>query len=297
MPVLDWACTPRDLAVSCGQRGNGHMSSIALNVLIVGAHPDDPDLKAAGVAALYSQRGHRVKMLSLTNGDAGHYEMGGAPLAWRRREEAVAAGACVGAEYVTLDNHDGRLMPSLENREQVIRIIREFKPDLVMAPRPYDYHPDHRCVAQLVQDAIYLVTVPNIVSDVPHLRKMPVAVYLMDAFQRPYPFVPDVVVGIDEVVGKKLDALNCHVSQMYEWLPYNRQDETKVPEDPQERRAWLYRWLEPRFRRTADLYRDKLIELYGEEKGKEIEYAEAFEASEYGTSLTGENLHTLFPFF
>lgn len=273
------------------------MATDHVKVLIIGAHPDDPDSAAGGVAALYSQQGHQVKMVSMTNGDAGHYEMGGAPLAWRRRKEAAEAGACLGCEYITLDNHDGALLPTLQVRCQVIGIIREFEPDLIMTHRLCTYHPDHRYTGQLVQDALYMVTVPNVVSHVPHLRVNPVAVYLWDRFRRPYPFTPDVVVGIDEVLEKKLDALHCHTSQMYEWLPYNRGTLDQVPKDAAKRRSWLRESREPRARQIADLYRDRLIELYGGEKGKQIRYAEAFEVCEYGASLSDANLKTLFPFF
>jgi LmbE family N-acetylglucosaminyl deacetylase len=273
------------------------MPSNPLRVLIFGAHPDDPDFSAGGVAALYSRRGDVVKMVSLTNGDAGHHEMGGAPLAWRRRAEAAAAGAQLGAEYITLDIHDAALLPTLENRQQVIAVIREFQPDLVMVHRPNDYHPDHRYASQLVQDASYLLTVPNVVSHVPHLRIMPTIVYTWDHFQKPYPFQADVVVAIDEVIEQKLDALHCHTSQVYEWLPYNGRYLDQVPATPDERRAWLGQQRSYRFRQAADLYRDKLVAVYGEERGRGIQHAEAFEACEYGTPLSDENRGRLFPFF
>jgi LmbE family N-acetylglucosaminyl deacetylase len=271
--------------------------SDSLRVLIFGAHPDDPDFSAGGVAALYSRRGDVVKMISLTNGDAGHHEMGGAPLAWRRRAEAAAAGAKLGVEYITLDIHDGALLPTLENRYQVIAEIRSFRPDLIMVHRPNDYHPDHRYASQLVQDASYMVTVPNVVAHVPHLRAMPVIVYTWDRFQKPYPFQADVAVAIDEVIEQKFDALDCHVSQVYEWLPYNAQILDQVPAMPAARRAWLGQQRSGRFRQVADLCRDKLIEGYGEARGRQVQYAEAFEACEYGTPLTAENRRHLFPFF
>lgn len=273
------------------------MANQTLNILIFGAHPDDPDYVAGGTAALYARLGHKVKMVSLTNGDAGHHEQGGAPLAWRRREEAANAGKALGVEYITLDIHDGALLPSLENRNMVIAIIREFKPDLITVHRPNDYHPDHRYTSQLVQDASYMVTVPNVVSHVPHLRTMPVIAYTFDNFQKPYPFQADVVVAIDETVEQKVDALHCHTSQMYEWLPYNGRYLEEVPTDLSARRAWLRQRQDARLRRAADVHRDKLIALYGEEKGRQVQYAEAFEACEYGTPLTKDNLKTLFPFF
>ena len=268
-----------------------------LNVLVFGAHPDDCDIKAGGIAAQYVQQGHRVKFVSVTNGDAGHHEMGGAPLAQRRYAEAQAAAEVIGIEYELLDNHDGELMPTLENRYQIIRTIREFQPDLIMTHRPNDYHPDHRYTSTLVQDAAYMVTVPNICALTPHLEKNPVIVYLSDGFRKPYPFTPDVVVGIDAVIAQKIDMLHCHVSQFYEWLPYNGGTLDTVPADASERRAWLAERLLNRFRDTAEKYRDLLITLYGKKSGRKIVYAEAFEACEYGTSLTAENIPTLFPFF
>ncbi len=280
------------------QTSNTDLQTIPLNILVFGAHPDDCDIKAGGVAALYLQQGHRVKFVSVTNGDAGHHEMGGGPLAQRRYAEAQAAAEVIGTlEYELLDNHDGELMPTLENRYKIIRTIREFRPDLIMTHRPNDYHPDHRYTSTLVQDAAYMVTVPNICALTPHLRKNPVIVYLSDGFMKPYPFTPDVVVGIDAVVEQKIDMLHCHVSQFYEWLPYNGGTLDTVPTDESARRAWLAERLLNRFSDTAEKYQDLLIALYGEEAGAQVKYAEAFEGCEYGASLTAENIPTLFPFF
>ena len=267
-----------------------------LNILIFGAHPDDPDFYSGGTAALYAKNGHHVKMVSITNGDVGHHEIGGAPLAWRRRQEAAEAGKCLGGEYITLDIHDGGLLPTLENREMIIALIREFEPDLIVVHRPNDYHPDHRYASQLVQDASYMVTVPNVVSHVPHLRTMPVIVYSWDHFQKPYPFEPSVIVPVDLTFEKKIDALHCHESQFYEWLPYNGRYLDEVPENSELRRSWLREKYDAYFRQQADLYRTRLIEQFGEEKGRAIRYAESFEGCEYGTPLTSENRFELFPF-
>ncbi len=166
-----------------------------------------------------------------------------------------------------------------------------------MTPRPNDYHPDHRYTAQLVQDAVCVASIPNIVSDIPYLHFTPTVVYVWDDFQKPYPFIPDVVVDIDDVVEKKVDALDCHVSQMYEFLPYIKRYQEGIPDNPQERRAWLRQELEPRLKQIAELYRDKLIEFYGVDRGGQIKYAEAFEGCEYGAPLTEESLKRLFPFF
>jgi LmbE family N-acetylglucosaminyl deacetylase len=264
-------------------------------VMIIGAHPDDAE-KAGGTAAKYAALGYEVFLVSMTNGDAGHYKMGGGVLAKRRKEEARLAGDVIGVKYLVLDNHDGELMPTLENRRKVISLIRKFHPDLIITHRPNDYHPDHRYTSILLQDAAYMVTVPNIMAGTPHLDKNPVIMYMSDRFTKPLPFEPDVVVGIDDVIEKKMDMYHCHESQMYEWLPFNRGTLDEVPKNDSERRTWLGERLKRNDRMIADKYRNKLIELYGKEKGSQIRYAEAFENSEYGYSLSDMNLKILFPF-
>ncbi len=268
----------------------------ALRVQIFGAHPDDCDIRAGGVATLYARAGHQVQMVSLTNGAAGHHEMGGAPLAWRRRQEAAAAGATLGCEYLVLDYPDGGLEPSLDARAEVVRLIRRFRPDLILAPRPWDYHPDHRAAAQLVMDGMFLATVPNVVSDEPHMARMPVGVYVWDGFQRPYPFTPDLVVRIDDALDYKLAALHCHTSQVYEWLPYNAGALDQVPQGEQERLAWLRGWYMARSAHLAEQYRPQLAQRYGVAQAEAVQAVEAFEASEYGAPLTPAAAERLFPF-
>jgi LmbE family N-acetylglucosaminyl deacetylase len=258
-----------------------------VNVLVFGAHPDDPDFKAGGVAYLYGKAGHRVKFVSLTNGDAGHHEIGGVELARRRYQETQDVARVLGlAEYQVLDNHDGELEPTLPNRRQVIRIIREFQPDLILCPRPNDYHPDHRYASQLVQDAAYMVTVPNIVALTDHLRVNPTIAYCSDNFQKPYPFSPTVAVDVGEAMAAKLDALHCHTSQVYEWLPYNAMIENEVPASG--RREWLEKRYASRFEDTANRYRELLVKRYGPERGAKVRYAEAFEPCEYGSPFREE---------
>lgn len=166
-----------------------------------------------------------------------------------------------------------------------------------MTHRPNDYHPDHRNTSLLVQDAAYMVTVPAVLPFKPHLRTNPTIVYFSDAFKKPYPFTPSVVVPIDEVVEQKVDMLHCHESQVYEWLPYNGLYLQQVPPDPDARRTWLRSHLEKVLRRDAGLYRDKLYEQCGPSAGATVRYAEAFKACEYGSLLTPESTHRLFPFF
>jgi LmbE family N-acetylglucosaminyl deacetylase len=265
-----------------------------LNVIAFGAHQDDCDQRAGGTAAKLAALGHRVRFVSVTNGDAGHQTEGGGALADRRRKEAQEAGRRLGVDYVVLDNHDGELLPTLKPREEIIRQIRLWKADLVLAPRPNDYHPDHRYTGVLVQDAAYMVVVPNITPDTPALRKNPVFMYFQDNFQRPNAFRPDVAVAIDDVIEKKVDALDAHVSQMYEWLPWVGGNLENVPKDPKARRSWLR---ETRAGQPNAAVRAALVKWYGEEKGNAVRHAEAFEICEYGTRPDDALLRKLFPFF
>jgi LmbE family N-acetylglucosaminyl deacetylase len=264
-----------------------------LHIIVIGAHPDDPD-KVGGTAYKWAQLGHDVLLVSLTNGDAGHQSVKPAKLARIRREEARRAGEVIGVRYITLNNHDGQLMPTYKNRLEVIRLIREQKADLVIFHRPYDYHPDHRYTGTLVLDAAYMVTVPRILPEVPHLEKNPVFLYMSDRFVHPEPFIPDVCVNIDDVIEKKIDMYHQHTSQMYEWLPFNRGGLDEVPATDAERREWLGKTRKNAS--NAEPYRDKLIEIYGKEKGSQIKYCESFQDSGYGARLTSENIKRFFPF-
>jgi LmbE family N-acetylglucosaminyl deacetylase len=267
-----------------------------LRIIVFGAHPDDPE-KVGGTMARFVAMGHKVRLVSLTNGNAGHFSMGGGPLARRRYAESQCAGRAIGAEYVVLDHDDGTLMPTREMRDEVIRQMREFRADIVISPRPNDYHPDHRNTALLVQDAAYMVTVPNIVPLTPHLQKNPVFLYMSDRFTEPSPFVPDIAVAVDDVIEQKIDMYHCHQSQMYEWLPYNQGILDQVPSDTSKRREWMAQTRGFRSSEPGDTYRELLIQLYGQRVGSQVRQAEAFQVSEYGTQPSREELKKLFPFF
>ncbi len=267
-----------------------------LRILIIGAHPDDCEVTAAGTAALWSAAGHTVRFVSTTNGATGHHLIGGIDLVKRRQAESRKSGRILKVQYEIMNNTNGDLEASLTIRKSVMIMIRKFNPDLVLTHRPNDYHPDHRYTSQLVQDSAYVVTVPNNVPTVPALRTNPIMGYLSDRFQKPIPFQPDVVIGIDQTIEKKLDALHAHTSQMYEWLPYSTQTEDQVPESDKDRREWLRETRLKADAERAERYRDKLIERYGKRKGMKIKYAEAFEACEYGSPMTDEQIKRLFPF-
>ena len=263
-----------------------------VRVIAFGAHPDDCDIRAAGTAAKFAKLGYAVKFVSVTNGDAGHQSIGGGPLALRRRAEAEESARRLGVTYEVLDNHDGELLPTLDVRRQIIREIRQWRADLVLAPRPNDYHPDHRYTGVLVQDAAYMVVVPNICPETPALRKNPAFFYYEDNFQKPAPFRPDVAIDIDDVLQQKMDSLDAHVSQVYEWLPWVDGKLSEVPKDPAERKRWLVGIYAPP---PDAAVRQALEKWYGQERGAKVQHAEAFELCEYGAQPNDGELRHLFP--
>jgi LmbE family N-acetylglucosaminyl deacetylase len=272
-----------------------------LRILVFGAHPDDCEHKVGGTAALWASRGHHVKFVSLTNGDAGHWHMAGGPLARRRLFEAQKAAEILGVDATeVLDIHDGELMPSLENRKTLVRLIRQWRPDVVLSHRPYDWsHPDHHHTGELVRDAQSSAGPKNFCPlTARSSRSLRAIIWYYDRYQHPCPFKPDIVVAIDDVADQKADALLSMETQLIErGTGGNARFIPKDAEEKVSRRTERGQWLKQQWAEIADRYRDKLIELYGEQKGNQVRYAEAFQLSELRRSLTPEQFHRVFPFF
>jgi LmbE family N-acetylglucosaminyl deacetylase len=268
-----------------------------LRVIAFGAHPDDAEQKAGGVAALWASRGHKVKFVSTTNGDVGHFEAAGGPLAKRRKAEVAECARIFGIETEVLDIHDGELMPTLENRKTVARLIREWQADVVLSHRPNDYHPDHRYTGVLADDAAILVMAPFFTPDTPPTARNPVFLHYSDDFQRPYAFKADVVVSIDETAEKKWSCVTAMPSQFGDKDSWQGRTRPDVPPGDRERPAYLLELVKQRTAAVADKYRDRLIAMYGEQRGKAVKYAEAFELCEYGRQASPEELKQLFPTF
>jgi LmbE family N-acetylglucosaminyl deacetylase len=241
-------------------------------ILIISAHPDDAEFHAGGLMLSQSRRGSTIDILCLTDGSAGHQSMDRASLARRRLTEAQRSAALVGAQVHIWAVPDGQLEPTLALRKQLIRTIRELTPDLIVTHRPYDYHPDHRASAQLVQDACYLLRVPGIETAAAPLADDPVVLLMCDFFSKPTEFQADVVLPIDADFDAVLELLACHESQVFEWLPYITKSEMS-----DDRMAWLARFYGSRPKRIAREY------------GSGCRYAEAFEISEYGRTIAASD--------
>lgn len=281
-----------------------------MKILVIGAHPDDNEFRCGGIAYKYKQLGHEVKFLSVCNGCRGHQSMTIEETAKRRRGETLAVADFLGIEYDVWDIEDCTVTADLATRRRMINYIREYAPDLVITHRTNDYHADHRTVAQLVQDASYMLVVPHECPETPAMRYMPVIVFNVDYFKNP-PFVGDIVVDIDDAIEPKLKCCDFHESQIYEWLAYEKH--ITVPEDKAERFEKICRGgitfetkdselaekdfsYAHRFATVAARFRKELCKKYGNKKGKKIRYAEAFMISEYGRQPDEKLKKELFPF-
>jgi LmbE family N-acetylglucosaminyl deacetylase len=266
-----------------------------LRVIAFGAHPDDAELKTAGTASLWAARGAKVKLVAMTNGDVGHFEQAGGPLAKRRKAEVQECARIFGTEVDVLDIHDGELVPTMENRRTVARLIRSWQADIVLGHRPYDYHPDHRYTGVLLDDAAIVVMAPFFVPDTPPTPRNPVFLYYQDDFKRPYAFQPDIVVAIDAVAEKKWACISAMPSQFGDADSWQARTRPNIPANEQARRAALLEGVKLRNEAVANQYRAQLIALYGEQRGRAVRYAEAFELGQYGRQPSAEELRRMFP--
>jgi LmbE family N-acetylglucosaminyl deacetylase len=268
-----------------------------LRIIALGAHPDDAELKFAGTAALFAAQGHKVKLVALTNGDVGHFSQAGGPLAQRRKAEVEACHKQLGVETEVFDIHDGELMPDLETRKKLANVIREWQADIVLSHRPWDYHPDHRAVGQLAQDTAVVVAAPYFAPYTPPTKGNPIYLFYSDPFKHPYPFDPILAIGIDDVAQKKWDCISALPSQFGDADSWQARYGRNVPSDEAGRKAYLLDIVKQRNANEANQYRDLLVKLYGEQKGRAIKYAETFELNQYGANATVDQLKQMFPTF
>ena len=272
------------------------MTDHSVRVLVLGAHPDDAEYHAGGLCSYYAELGYVVKMVSVTNGGAGHHQRTSESLVDTRRAEAAAAGQVIQSEYDVWDFPDGRLVPDLQLRSRIIRELRTFQPDLVLTHRTNDYHPDHRAVGQAVQDASYMVTVPLVEPETPILESDPIVAYMPDLFTRPNALRPDIVFDITDRIDVIVEMLASHVSQVFEFLPFNQGIADQVPDDPVDRVNWLTEWFIEQIRPRTQQFRDAIADTYGEASLPNIQYVEVLEVSEYAGRLDDQHRQLLFPF-
>lgn len=275
------------------------MSTIENNrkprLLVLGAHPDDAEYHAGGLATIYRLLGRDVKLISVTDGSMGHHERSPLELIGLRRQEAAYAGSVIGANYETWEFPDGRLEPTLDVRHRIVREIRQFQPDLILTHRTCDYHPDHRAVAQCVQDAAYMVTVPHIVPEVAPLHRCPVIAYMCDLFTRPVRLKADVLLDVTDFHETIARMMACHKTQVFEWLAFEEGILDTVPDSEDERLQWVKRWYARHAGQRTQFFREEIMAKWGKVGKNVVKLIEAFEISEYAIQPDDHSRAQLFP--
>lgn len=189
-----------------------------MNVLAVGAHPDDIEILCGGTLAKCAARGDRVTMVCAANGDCGSAVHPRAEIAAIRRQEAEAAAAIIGADYYCLDYSDLEIPLDLEARVKLVEVIRRCRPDFIISHAPNDYMLDHRSAGALAEVASFDATIPNLKTESPVYNRI-VPVYAMDTVAG-VGFEPAEYVDISDHFDTKSRMLACHESQVA-WLRHH----------------------------------------------------------------------------
>jgi len=265
-------------------------------VIVICAHPDDAELTTGGTCILFSRLGYKIKYVSLTNGNKGHHEGTKNEIAIRRYNETQEVKKRMNCEYEILNNEDGELEANLKSRMEVIRLIREWKADIVITHPSYDYHPDHRNTALLVQDAAFLANVPKILPEVPAITESPLFLYTRGRYvnrQKPH---PDIVVDITPVEREKAYIIDAHASQIYEWLPWINRSNKIIPDKQEEKIEYILK--EYVLKRGEIKEKDRpVVEKWYGSRAKEVKTIEAFEICEFGRAVNDQDIRELFPMF
>jgi len=182
-----------------------------VNILAIGAHPDDIEILCGGTLAIYARAGHKVTMLTVANGDMGSTTLPPAQIAAIRRKESEASAAIIGAKFVCLDVPDVKVIPDLETRRKLTVEIRRARPDVILAHSPDDYMHDHRNASILALDASFDATIANIKTDADPMPFVPI--YFMDTIGG-IGFEPAEYVDISDHFHTKRRMLACHESQV-----------------------------------------------------------------------------------
>ena len=181
-------------------------------VLAVVAHPDDAELLCAGALARAKRDGATIALCVLCRGDKGQPSQRVANLAAVRRKEVAASAELLGAQLFLGEQPDGALLDGTAQRLKVLEIYRTFKPTLVIAHAPEDYHPDHRAASALAEAASWFCASRGHRTRSPALL-LPPALWWMDTVNM-NGFAPGFYVDISEFLGLKTQMLACHQSQL-----------------------------------------------------------------------------------
>ena len=267
-------------------------------VMVIGAHPDDADIQCGCTAAKLIAKGARVKFVAVCNGNIGHHRLSRQETAATRRQETLNAAKVWGLDSYDIYGYEDAGVPyDIPTREVIARRIQEFEPDIIITHRDCDYHVDHRTVGMHVKDCGYMLGCPHWIEGSKALRRRPLILLMNDFFTVPRTLRPDIVISCDPYIEKWCDALDCQVSQFYEWLAWDKgiEDEVAAIGDRSKniagRNAYLKKYWAKSKEKNAVRFADAWREQYpGKPVPKRIE---AYEISEYGRPPIEEDFELL----
>ncbi len=179
---------------------------MGVDILAIGAHPDDVDMIAGGTLAKLADRGREIVIADLTRG-----ETATRGTAERRSREAAAAANVLGAAHrENLDLGDGVLENNMASRRKIIELVRTYRPVLLLTHHERDLHPDHAAAGRMVRDAFYPGGFSNFPADGSSWRPNELLFFMAHT-----PFEPGFVVDISNYHDRKMNAVKCFVSQLH----------------------------------------------------------------------------------
>ena len=192
-----------------------------MNILAIGAHPDDVESSCGGTLAKYAKLGHKVFTATATNGNVGSATLPMEEIAAIRKEEARRAAAHIGAEYICLDYDDEMFFEEKAARLAFIDLVRYCKADVILTHSPKDYNPDHMLTSKIVTDIPVMIPVEKIKTHSPACDKIPLVVYFEPVHS--IGFEPTEWVDISEEMETKIAMMSEHKSQVL-WMQDNYKD-------------------------------------------------------------------------
>lgn len=189
-----------------------------MNILAVGAHPDDIELNCAGTLAKYASMGHNVFICTATSGNIGSATLPKDEIGAIRKAEAAKSAAIIGAEYICLDYDDELFYEDVNVRIDFINMVRHCRPHIILTHNPHDYNPDHMLTSKIINDIQVMLPIAKIETKEKPWEIMPSVYYFEPA--KGMGFVPTDYVDISEHFETKCQMLLCHESQK-QWMADN----------------------------------------------------------------------------
>lgn len=189
-----------------------------MNILAIGAHPDDVETMCAGTLAKYAAQGHKVYIATATNGNIGsaHHTM--EEIAAIRKQEAANSAAIIGAEYICLDYDDEMFYETKEVRLAFINLVRHCKADVILTHNPEDYNPDHELTSKIVNDIAVMIPIAHLKTECEPYDQIP-SIWMFEPAAS-MGFIPTDYVDITDFYETKMKMLGCMESQKA-WMAAN----------------------------------------------------------------------------